>query len=213
MSKRLFPLSVMIVAGFCLSGCDDSARNFATKTKDILDQRSTQIAGKIAAEKSAYAKQAAHAAEDNRALVDSSLQNERNERSDTLAADYTEGRKPVSLWRKDLADYAKIDYAANREMLAAETDTTSQYLQSFDDLKVEQDKISALSKLLAALAKKPSLRDGASALGSFAEDTKNEFDKKVCKQLSSQKAGSGDSAKAAAKAFGAKGCDEVLKKT
>ncbi len=203
--KRMIATVALCGATAGLSGCDEHAQAFASKTKDILDQRSAQLGKKIAAEKAAYNKQAAHASEDHRALVESSLQNERNERSDALAVDYAEGRKPVSHWRIDLAEYAKIDYAANREMLTAEIDANSRYLQNFDDLKIEQDKVEALSKLLDTLIKKPSIKSDVAALTSFASDTQHEFDKKVCTQLQKQ---TSDAANAA---FKAKGCDDVLK--
>jgi len=194
-----------------LLGCDEDARDFATKTKIILDQRSAQLSRKIASERETYDKEAAAASEDHRALVDSTLQNERNERTDSLSADYEEGRKPVSLWRKDLSDYAKIDYTTNREILISEMDASTLYLQKLDDLKIEQDKVDALSKLLSTLANKPSIKNEIGALASFAEDTKQEFDQKVCTQLKSQKSGTDAAAKAASKTYDAKKCDDVLK--
>lgn len=210
MLRRVLLLGLLAVT-VGLSGCDEEARDFATKTKAILDQRSVQLSKKIAVEKEIYDKEAAAASEDHRALVDSTLQNERNERSDSLSADYEEGRKPVSLWRKDLAEYAKIDYTTNREILISEMDSSTLYLQKVDDLKIEQDKVDALSKLLATLAKKSSIKDGIGALASFAEDSKQEFDKKICTQLKSQKSGTDAAAKAALKTYDANKCDDVLK--
>jgi hypothetical protein len=201
----------LVAACVAIAGCDDQARDFAQKTKVILDQRSEQLTRKIAAEKKAYDSSASQAFEDHRALVDSSLQNERNERSDALAADYEEGRKPVSLWRKDLSDYARIDYEANRELLLADMDANTRFLQDFDDLKIEQDKVDALSKLLAALAQKPSLKDDINAISSFAGDTKTEFDKKVCSQLKSQIKVNDPTKDVAAAAYKNKNCDAVLK--
>jgi hypothetical protein len=209
--KQLLTKLLLILPLFALCGCDERALDFAKKTKDILDQRSAQLAGKIAAEKKAYNKSAAQASENHRILIALSLQNDRNERSSTLAADYDEGRKPISLWRKDLAEYATIDYETNRELLTAEMDAQSQYLQSYEDLKIEQDKVEALSKLLAALAKKPSLKSDISDLASFAQDTKEEFDKQVCKQLQSQMKDSTVDQKAASGAYCSKNCNDILK--
>jgi hypothetical protein len=180
---RFAPFASLLAVCFVLAGCDQKAREFATRTKAVLDQRSEQLARKIQAETNAYNNAAAQAAEDHRALVESSLQNERNERADALAADYDEGRKPVSLWRKDVSEYARIDYETNRGLLTVEMDASSRYLQNFADLKIEQDKVDALSKLLGALAKNPSLKDDIDALGAFASDSKTEFDKKVCGDL------------------------------
>ena len=207
MAKTCIKLILCLVLT-ALCGCDERALDFAKKTKDILEQRSTQLANKIAAEKKAYNASAAQASEDHRTLVALSLSNERNERSTTLAADYADKRKPVSLWRKDLAEYATIDYDTNRQLLTAEMDAESRYLQSYEDLKIEQDKVEALSKLLDALAKKPSFKSDVSDLASFAKDTKDEFDKKVCTQLQSQIK---DNDQAAKGAYCAKNCNDTLK--
>jgi hypothetical protein len=210
-ARRARATVVLALASLAMGGCDEKAREFATRAQQLLTQRSEQLAKKIAAEKAAYNSSAAHAAEDHRALVDSSLQNERNERSEALAADYAEARRPVSLWRKDLADYAKIDFEANRELLTDDIDASSRYLQTFGSLTIEQDKVNALSKLLAALAKKPSLNDDIAALGTFANEAKTDFDKKICTDLKSRKGDQDDAAKAAQKAYDAKKCDDVLK--
>jgi hypothetical protein len=201
----------MLFASLALSACDEKAIEFAKRTKQVLDQRSQQLAAKIAAEKAAYNASAAHAAEDHRALVDTSLRNARTERAGALAADYDEGRKPVSQWRRDLADYARIDYDANRGLVTDDIDADSKYVQIFTELTIEQDKVDALSKLLAALTKKPSLKDDVDALGSFAGDTKTAFDKLVCADLKTKKDATDDAGKAAKKAYEAQECDAVLK--
>lgn len=208
---RRFLILMMLAFAVLLFGCDDDARKFAEKTKAILDQRSAQLSRKIASEQLAYNKETAAAGEDHRALVDLTLQNDRNERSDYLAAEYDEGRKPVSQWRMDLAEYAQADYTTNKDLLVSDIDTNSLYLQKLEDLKVEQDKVDALSKLLASLSQKPSLKNDVGSLATFAEDTKKEFDQKVCAQLKTQKDGNDAAAKVASKAYDAKKCDEILK--
>jgi hypothetical protein len=210
-ARRGAAAACILVASFALSACDEKAIEFARRTKQILDQRSQQLAAKIAAERAAYNASAAHAAEDHRALIDSSLRNARTERSGSLAADYDEGRKPVSQWRRDLADYARIDYEANRGLVTDDLDADSRYVQIFAELTIEQDKVEALSKLLAALTKKPSLKDDVDALGSLAGDTKTAFDKLVCADLKTRKGAADDAGKAAAKAYDAQKCDDVLK--
>jgi hypothetical protein len=200
-----------VTGALAAAGCDEQARELATRTRHILEQRSKQLAAKIAAEKAAYNASAAQAAEDHRVLVASSLQNERNERSDALAADYADGRKPTSQWRRDIADYARVDYDANRELLAGAIDASSKYMQEFADLTVEQDKVDALSKLIAALEKKPSLKDDADALGTFAADTKANFEKLVCADLKTKINNTNAAGKAATKAYAAQKCDNVLK--
>jgi len=184
------------------SGCDDKALEFAKNTAVILQQRSDQLSTKITAETKAYNSAAATAAEVHRDLADSALRNERNSRTIALAADYDEGRKPVSRWRSDVAEYGQIDYTTTRELLIADLDASSLFLQKLQALKIEQDKVDALAKLLEALANKPSLSQDVAALGSFAQDTKTEFDKKVCAELAK------DTSAAGKAAFAAKGCSK-----
>jgi hypothetical protein len=182
------------------SGCDKKALEFAVKTALLLDQRSEQLSKKIAGETRAYNSAAAVAAESHRDLVDSSLRNERNSRSIALAADYDEGRKPVSRWQSDLAEYGQIDHIRTRELLSADIDAGSLFLQKLQALKIEQDKVEALAKLLSALAEKPTLVQDIAALGTFAAETQTDFDKKVCDALAK------DTSAAGKAAFAAKEC-------
>ena len=69
------------------------------------------------------------------------------------------------------------------ELFSAALDGSSQYLQAFESLKIEQDKVDALTKLLGALAKKQSLKEDVEALGKFAEDSNTEFNRKSVHRL------------------------------
>lgn len=179
-------LTILLSAAVMSTGCDEQAQRFATQTKAILDQRSIQISKKIDAEMKGYNAYAAKAADDNHILVTTALSNERAERANALAADYQEGRKNASLWRKDLAEYASVDYERTRQFVMSDIDAETTYLQRYQSLAIEQDKVDALAKLIQAMAKKQSLKDEATALTGFAEDTKKEFDKKVCADLESK---------------------------
>ena len=183
-----------------VSGCDEDARKFALRTAEILQQRSAELTRKIAAERKAYADVSAIANETHRDLIESSLNNERSARSIALAADYDEGRKPPSRWQSDLLEDAQIDYRLNRDLLSADLGAGAEFMQKLQALEIEQAKIDALAKLLAALATKPSLADDLSALETFAEDTKTEFDKKLCEALAKDASAAGQAA------FKAKGC-------
>jgi hypothetical protein len=198
-------LKWLLAAPLLLAGCDEKAREFAAKTKAILDQRSAQISKKIEAETKAYKDYAALATEDSRSLVQDGLTNERSERAAQLTAEYFDKTKPVSLWRTHLSAYAQIDYEQNRQLLTTDLNASTLYLQRFEALKLDQDKVDALSKLLTALSKKPSLKDEFTALSGFVEDTKTEFDKKVCADLKSK------TDAASKKLYSDKKCDDVLK--
>jgi hypothetical protein len=195
--------------GCCLlavaaTGCDEKAIEFARRTKAILSQRSDQLALKIAAESAAYNQAAAVAAESARDLIDSALRNERNERASALAADYKEERKPISLWRTHLAEYARIDRDAHQELLISDVDARSRYLRQFEALKIEQDKVDALAKLLDALIQKPTLQQNIESLATFADQTRTEFETKVCAEI--QKKGAPDPKTIAGKLAAAVDC-------
>lgn len=182
------------------SACDEKAQEFARRTAEILQLRSGELSKKIAAETKAYQDVAAIAAETQRDLIDSSLGNERSARSIALAADYDEGRKPPSRWQTDLAEYTQIDYRLHRDLLTADVNAGGEFQQKLQALEIEQARIDALTKLLAALAKKPTLEQDIEAIGSFAEDTKKAFDTNVCEALAK------DSSSAGQAAFKAKEC-------
>jgi len=198
-SRRL-GLALCLLLAPALSACDEEARQFAVRTAEILQQRSAELTKKIAAERKADNAVATLANQVQRDLIESSLNNERTSRSIALAAEYDEGRKPASRWQADLAEYAQMDYRLNRDLLSADFGAGADYLQKLQALEIEQAKVDALATLLARLAKKPSLAEDLQAIGAFAEDTKAEFDKKVCAALAK------DSSAEAKAAFKSRGC-------
>ena len=111
------------------------------------------------------------------------------------------------MWRVQLSNYANLDYAATRQQLSADLDATTSYLQKYEDISIEQDKVDALAKLLAVL-EKPSMKDQITSVSSFAQDTKDAFDKDVCTSLKAKQAGTDSAAKAL---YADKKCDQILK--
>jgi hypothetical protein len=198
--SRRAGLFLCVLLAPALSACDEKAQEFALRTAEILQQRSAELTRKMAAERKAYQEVSAIANETHRDLIESSLNNERSARSIALAADYDEGRKPPSRWQTELAEYAQIDYRLNRDLLSADFGAGAEFMQKLQALEIEQAKIDALAKLLAALAKRPSLAEDLAAVGAFVEDTKEEFDKKVCAALAKDTSAAGQAA------FKAKGC-------
>jgi len=202
-----------LIVGLCvtLSGCDQEARDFAANTIKILQARSKDIGTKIKAENDAYTRFSAAAAQDHRDLLDSAIRNEINERSITLAASYHDDPKLIAQWRKDMAAFGDVDFNLQSQLFNGDLDESAKYLQNFQSLKIEQDKVDALAKLLGVLAKKQSAIAELKALGEFAEDSKQQFDTKVCLQIKTDQASTDAKKKAAADAaYKAKGCDPVL---
>lgn len=180
-------LIVLLPVLTLLTSCDERAEKYATEIRKLLDERSKQLAVKIAAERKAYEQFAANSEQSGRHLISIALMNERNARAENLAADYSEGRKPVSHWKTDLREYAQRDYDRNKLQLAGELDGKARYLSTLTELDVEQAKITVLRDLLSSLAKRRSFGQDLDALSKYGEEAKKEFDKLVCAELKEQK--------------------------
>jgi hypothetical protein len=210
MLKTLCASSVVVVS-LAVTGCDEKARQLATQTDLVLRQRSKELTAKTAAEVTAYHSYASLATENQRVLVAASLANDRSEQADRIAAEYLDNEQNIPLWRTQLAQYADLDYTAERQRLSTDLDATSLYLQKYEDISIEQDKVDALEKLLTILVKEPSLKDQITSVSSFAQDTKDAFDKDVCSSLKTKQAGTDAAAKTAAELYRDKKCDQILK--
>ncbi len=201
---RPFITTALVFSTLFVSGCDDQARSFAGKTKSILANRSVEISKKIRAESQAYQAYRAQASEDTRNLANDSLANERSERVDQLAADYLDDPSSISHWRSELFDYAQTDYTTTMRVLSSDLTATNLYMQRYQELKIEQEKVRALSKLLTVLAQKQSLQKELGGLSDFADETQKNFDQKICADL---KAKSNAGQKAASKLYSDKKCE------
>jgi hypothetical protein len=184
--RRTGALAGCLVLLLGAAGCDGKAREFAQRTAALLKQRSAELTAKIKAERTAYQELARVLWDSERTVAAQALLNERNGRSIALAADYTEGRRPVSRWQTDLLDYAQLDYAAHRELLGAGIDATSRYMAGVQALDVEQAKVDAAAKLLELLQKEPSWKAEATAAVEFGKDVKKAIEER-CEALKKDK--------------------------
>ncbi len=116
----------------------------------------------------------------------SNLEQERIERSRALALDLIEGKQDVGRWREPIREYAKADYAIQRDILLADMNSQFQFLEKIQALAVDKQKIAALSKALDLLSEKPAMADQLKDLADFAKEAKNDFDKAVCDGLAAQ---------------------------
>jgi hypothetical protein len=172
-NRRRLALAVCLAGSVLASGCDAAAREFAKKTVELLNERSAQLTKKIKAEQAAYKEIAGLAAQGKREVLAMRLANERDERAIAVAADYADGRRPISRWQSHLLDYAQLDYDAHRETLNADIDEQSRFMADIQALQVEQAKVVVLSKLLSALEEKPTLKDELTAAGKFGKDLRD----------------------------------------
>ncbi len=176
-------VAALVVSCLGVLGCDERARELAAQASTLLDQRSAQLSRKITAEVDAYSQYSAHAVKDEHDLTIDSLANERAERGNDLEDALVSGKLLPSQWRKHVADYAHADYDIQKATYFGELDAESRFLEQYNQVQIEQDKVTALKTLLQALAKKPGLKNEAVSLADFAKQTKDGFDQKVCDGL------------------------------
>ncbi len=108
---------------------------------------------------------------------------DRDERTNELAADYLEGRKPVSLYRTHIRAYAQAEYDARKDSLESAVDASLPYAQQLVQLQADKETIQALSKALDALEKKRDLKTEGEDLKGFVTETKKDFTLLVCADL------------------------------
>lgn len=199
--KRTAALTLVLALGLSLSGyakektkpapekkkqeckTKDLVCNYIVATHKLLADYQTAIRGQIDSAQKSYTLTAQAAEQGKHDEVDSNLRFERAHRSEMLADDFTHGAKPIWHWKDYVLDYAAQDFQANREFLELESMDGVRFLSGIQGLEVEFSKVQALDKLLAGLNEKQSLIDQLKELGSYAEQTKTEFDALVCAGL------------------------------
>lgn len=170
--------------------CSDPKKNtvpcYIAEVRKIVKKYRSEVREQVEKQESLYVKVAGRAAQGRRDEIDIELRSERTQRSERLAAAFTEGRTPYSKWRDALLEYADIDGKRTRGLFDQDTTSGSELLAGIESLKFDASKADALDKLMAQIAKPDSLADRIAQLRKFAGETKTEFDKKVCAGLKSE---------------------------
>jgi len=179
-------LAIGSVIALGLAGCDENALRMAREAHNVLSAYEQELEHKLASEQRAYTQQSQIEAEAGREQMYSNLEQERIERSRSLALDLIEGKQDVSRWREQIREYAKADYAIQRDILLADMNSQFQFLEKIQALAVDKQKIVALSKAFDLLSEKPALADQLRDLADFAKESKDGFDKAVCDGLAAQ---------------------------
>jgi hypothetical protein len=191
----------------------DLVCTYIVATRKLLADYQTAIRTQIDDDQKSYTLTAQAAEQGKHDEVDSSLRFERAHRSETLTDDFIHGAKPIWHWKDYLLDYTAQDFQANREFLELESTDGVRFLSGIQGLEVEFSKVQALDKLLASLNDKQSLIDQLKELGSYAEQTKTEFDALVCAGLKKDIAGKTEAAKSvAAQSVQGKALNDAIKK-
>ncbi len=176
----------ILLFSLAFAACDETALRMARETRDVLDAYERQLRLKVASETKAYLRQAQIEAEAAREQGYSNLEQERIERARGLALDVLDGRKDPRRWRDAVRDYARADYVVQRDLLLAGIDAESRFLEKIQALQIEKEKIAALREAFDALASKPGLTEQLKGLTEFAQQTTDDFHKRVCDSLTGQ---------------------------
>ncbi len=171
---------ILLLGSFLLTGCDERALQMAKEARSILDSYEKELERKLFAEQTAYRRQAQIESDAQRQQAGANLEQERIERSRTMALDFLEGKRNVSRWQEPVREYARKDYEIQRGFLLEEMNGQMQFLARVQALEVDKQKIAALKKAFGALAEKPTLVAQAQELAEFAKETDTEFDKQLC---------------------------------
>jgi len=186
--KRL-ALVFLLCASVCLTGCDDKdAQQYALQLVDTLDAYQAQVDRKVSAEKDSYKELAAVYERARQRNIESSLEEERVERSDKLATQLLDADHPLRHTEilDSLRTYADQDFGATRDFLQIEADAQAQFLGDIEALEFESETIDGLRDSLKELAKPKGrlkrLRDATA----FAKEAKEELDKLTCQDLTAE---------------------------
>jgi hypothetical protein len=185
--KRLVTIA-MILGVFAFSGCDnEDAREYAKELVGVLKTYQVEVNKKIAAEKKSYKDLATTYAYAKQVDLISSLRTERFRRAENLT-DALLGEEELTPAEMHalVADYAKQDFEATREMLEDESDRQAEYLGSLEALELQSQNLTVLRKALEAMAKRKGQIKQLKELAGSAKQFKAKFDELQCEELAQE---------------------------
>jgi uncharacterized lipoprotein NlpE involved in copper resistance len=189
--KKLL-MTLMLCSLTLLSGCDDKdARDYAHELVGVLKSYQAEVNQKIKVEQESYKDLASTYAYARQVDVHTRLQNERLRLSGSLtdslmSGDTKDTKITPSTLHGLVADYAKHDFEATRQMLEEESDGQAEYLASLESLELQAQSIESLTKALEELAKPKSDIKKIKELGLAAKEFKDKLDALGCEELARQ---------------------------
>lgn len=183
--RKIYAVVFLFAASF-FTGCDDrDAQSYATELIGVLDSYQTQVNEKVKAEKRSYKELAAIYQESRLRVSESSLKQERRERSRKLvtAMIRSEYFPTSSDVLANLKDYGEQDFDTTRKLMELEADAQSQFLGDIEALEFDVETIAALKESLKDLAKPKGKLARLKAVAVFASESKKEFDGLLCQDL------------------------------
>jgi len=173
-----------------MSACGDkAAEDLAHQLIAVANSYQAQVDRTNEAERKAYKKLASTYVDAQRNDVFLSLGQERIERSGKIADEAVEVKQtPLTLSEieRQLREYAQLDFETTRKLMKDESEARAQYLGQLAKLSSDSAKVEALSKSFAALAKSKSRTEQVKEIISYYEETKKEFDKLFCEDLTAK---------------------------
>ncbi len=173
-----------------MSACGDKvAEDLAHQLIAVADSYQAQVDRTNEAERKAYKKLASTYVDAQRNDIFLSLGQERIERSGKIADEAVEVKQtPLTLSEieRQLREYAQLDFETTRKLMKDESEARAQYLGQLAKLSSDSAKVEALSKSFAALAKSKSRTEQVKEIISYYEETKKEFDKLFCEDLTAK---------------------------
>jgi hypothetical protein len=186
--RQLFVI-LICAALLSTSACGDkAAEELAQQLIPVAISYQEQVERTNEAERKAYKKLAGTYVEAQRNNVFLSLVQERIERA-RMIADGTEVKDvPPTLSEigSELREYADLDFETTRKLMREESEARAQYLSQLAKLKNDSVKVEALVKSFTALAKSKTKANQAKDVISFYEQSKKEFDKLFCEDLTAK---------------------------
>jgi len=177
---------ILVPLTLALSGCDQSAHDFARSAKAMLDQYAARIDREIGAESQYYQRETVLEVKHRHENLVNSVKADRAERGSETAVELSGAGSPLRI-RTYLREYAQSEYLKRREAWTAETDSSRQYLANLEALQADKDRIHALGKLLDGLSSKNlNLSAEIGAATQAVSDTKTDFDKLICDDIAAK---------------------------
>jgi len=184
---KWLPLGLVFLS---LAGCGNRnkvAEAYAQELSAVLKSYQEQVNKKLTAEKTLYRDQAALDARVRQLDAEQTLLLEREERSEKLADDLIKRgpQQPLapSELKRQLLDYADLDFKKMRELYQGEMDREKTFTDALQDLQLESAKIEALQESLKRLATPRSKSAQLKELGQFLQDTNDRLDELECEDL------------------------------
>lgn len=185
--QKIFLGLVAMLMFTTLTGCDDKvAEDLADQLKTVATTYQEQVQRTAKAEQTAYQQLAATYVSARQTDQTESLAQERIERGGAYADQvvFVDKAPPLlSDLQRQLHNYAEADFALTKALMQDESEAHAAYLSLLNRISVDNEKIEALSKSFASLAKRNPSRQQLTETVNYWREVKTEIDSLICRDL------------------------------